>query len=76
VNPQSTLAPQEKGWGADWQSYGADWVGVSYYDAESITRPSKDVVRVWDKLIYTEKGLTDMVARLGERNRTLSDNGI
>jgi hypothetical protein len=25
-----------------------------YYDAESITRPSKDIVRVWTKIVYNK----------------------
>ena len=37
-------------WGADWKQ----WIRISdksiyYYDTESITRPSKNIVRVWTK---------------------------
>jgi len=32
-----------------------------FYDAESITRPSKDIVRVWSKLAFTEEGVKQWV---------------
>ena len=32
-----------------------------YYDAESITHPWKDIIRVWCKQVYMEKGVIDRV---------------
>jgi hypothetical protein len=43
-------------WGEDWKSFGTTWQGDLYYDVKSITRPSKDIVRVWTKLITNETG--------------------
>jgi hypothetical protein len=48
-------------WGADWKYYGESVEGKYFYDAESVTRPSKDIVRVRQKLIYSEKGVNEMV---------------
>ena len=51
-------------WGANWKLYMANDFGGWFYDAETITRPSKDTVRVWGKTVYTDKGVmrrvTDM----------------
>lgn len=36
-------------WGADWKQ----WTRFGdYYDVESITRPSKSIVRVWTKYVF------------------------
>ncbi len=47
--------------GADWRLYGRDGERIRYYDAERITRPSKDIVRVWIRFEYTDKGVIEMV---------------
>ncbi len=57
-------------WGADWKYIEETYVGKYFYDAESI-RPSKNMVRVWIKVIYTEKGVNYMVSLLGGEYRTL-----
>lgn len=44
-------------WGADWKVYMKNGLGSYFYDAETITRPSKDTVRVWGKTVYTDKGV-------------------
>jgi len=54
-------------WGADWILYNFDDLNIRYYDAETITRPSKDIVRVWVKWKYTYKGRIEIVKRLGEK---------
>jgi len=54
-------------WGADWILYNFDDLNIRYYDAETITRPSKDIVRVWVKWEYTYKGRIEIVKRLGEK---------
>ncbi len=48
----------------------SDYLG--YYDAQSITRPSKNIVRVWVKWDYTEKGVIENVKRLGKKYENLS----
>ncbi|MGB7574018.1 MAG: surface-adhesin E family protein [Thermodesulfobacteriota bacterium] len=60
-----------KAWGADWKYIEETYAGKFFYDADSI-RPSKDIGRVWIKLVYTEKGVNYMVSFLGEKYRTLS----
>jgi len=43
-------------WGADWKYYGECDLSIHYYDSESISRPSKNIVIVWTKSFYSEKG--------------------
>ena len=59
-----------EGWGMDWKGYGTSDTLSLYYDVESITRPSKDVVRVWVKGIYRMKGV-ELVEKFGEKYETL-----
>jgi hypothetical protein len=61
-----------EGWGADWKLFFTTTHDYFYYDAESITHPSKDVVRVWGREVFTEKGVIEMVGVLGENFKTLS----
>ena len=56
--------------------YGGDWkflyfydYSSDYYDAQSITHPSKNIVRVWTRSDFTEKGKIDAVGRLGKNLR-------
>jgi len=42
-------------WGADWILIKTTDEGKFFYDAENITRPSKNTVGIWLKLIYSEK---------------------
>jgi len=61
-------------WGADWISLGKAEVDIGefYYDRGSITHPSKDIVRVWEKIVYSEKGVNTQVEELGKRYKNLS----
>ncbi len=45
-------------WGANWKlyNYDTDKYDSHYYDTESITHPSKNIVRVWVKTIYSKRG--------------------
>ena len=61
-----------EGWGENWKRLPVRDGGDFYYDAESITRPSKDVIRVWDKAVYSKKLVTATVKVLGERYKTLN----
>jgi hypothetical protein len=63
-----------EGWGADWRLLGKNDRADFYYDAESITRPpSKIIFRVWEKRVFTEKGVAEAVGRsgFGEKYRNL-----
>jgi hypothetical protein len=63
-----------EGWGADWRLFGKNDRADFYYDADSITRPpSKIILRVWEKRVFTEKGVSEAVGRsgFGEKYRSL-----
>jgi len=45
---------------------------ANLYDADSITRPSKSIVRVWVKLEYTDRGVIEMVKNVGKNAENLS----
>jgi len=61
-----------EGWGADWRLYFSGDYGDHYYDTESITHPSKNILRVWEKWVFTEQGVIQMVTEVGEKYKTLS----
>jgi hypothetical protein len=42
------------GWGADWQFYARGEEYEFFYDAESITSPDKNQVKVWVKIVADE----------------------
>ena len=48
-------------WGEDWKIYAVTEFGFYFYNPQSIRRVSKDTVRVWEKLVYTEKGGQQMI---------------
>ncbi len=54
-------------WGADWRLYDSNNLRKSYYNADNITHPSKDIVRVWVRWTFTEKGVMDMVRSVGNK---------
>jgi len=58
--------------GEDWRLYGQDGFASYYYDADKTIRPSKNIVRVWGKVIYTKEGGTGLATRLGKGFRTLN----
>ena len=62
-------------WGADWRVIGQPTVkdaGVLYYDADSITHPSKNIVRTWIKKVYSKSGVTRYAKEIGKRFENLS----
>lgn len=67
-----TLFCHAEVWGEDWRLYGQDGIASYYYDAEKLIRPSKNIVRVWGKVIYTKEGGTGLATRLGKGFRTLN----
>ncbi len=59
--------------GADWKLFASNSeMGNFYYDVQRITRPSRDIVRVWVRLEYTDKGIRRTVKELGETVENLS----
>jgi hypothetical protein len=59
-------------WGADWIYFGENSSGVCFYDATSITHPSKNIVRVWSKIIHSEEGKKNYIAQFGAKYNNLS----
>jgi hypothetical protein len=59
-------------WGADWKLYYSHKEYLGYYDTQNITRPSKNVVRVWTRWDFTEKGVLTMVGEFGKKYENLS----
>ena len=53
-------------YGTDWRLYSYNDKQKSYYDAQSITHPSKNIVRVWVKWNYTEKGVINTMGMMGK----------
>ena len=56
----------------NWMGYGSNEVGFYYYDQQSIARPSKNIVRVSNKIVFTVQGVNTMVERLGKTYENLS----
>jgi hypothetical protein len=60
-------------WGADWKFIRMNQSGDNcYYDADSITRPSKNIVRGSVKIVYSEKSVNREIERLGPSYKDLS----
>ncbi len=57
---------------ADWRIYAGTDEGQFYYDEESITRPSPDVVYFRHKVIFSEKGVHHFAESLGKDYENLS----
>jgi hypothetical protein len=60
-------------WGEDWKFIRMNQSGDNcYYDADSITRPSKNIVRGSVKIVYSEKSVNREIERLGPAYKDLS----
>jgi len=59
-------------WLEHWKPYFGNEYFVGAYETQSITRPSKNIVRVWARMDFTEKGVLNWVAELGKRYDNLS----
>lgn len=62
--------------GADWKVYFYSKLGKSSYDAQNITGPSRNLVRVWVKQEYTLEGIIEMVDRFGADYQNLNESII
>jgi hypothetical protein len=60
-----------EGWGRDWKHYETNEEGLYFYDAESMTRLSKDIARVCVQSIYTEKGISQWIEGGGKEFENL-----
>lgn len=60
-------------WGENWKPLRPSKDGDSnYYDADSITRPSKDIVKGSVKTVYSPKSVNREVEKLGPNYKELS----
>jgi hypothetical protein len=53
-------------WGADWKAYAGTDDGIFYYDAENVIHPSNNIIRVWHKVVFSEKGIQGAVRTFGK----------
>jgi hypothetical protein len=65
-----------EGWGAGWKLYAFNVEKTCFYDAESVTIPSKsaewDIVKVHTKENFTNKGVMKAVKEFGKKYENLS----
>jgi hypothetical protein len=61
-------------WGADWKLLSSLDAAEIYCDVESITHPSKAVVRVRAKYVYKEKAASEIVVRVGEEYKNVTSS--
>ena len=58
-------------WGVDWKYYGTNEEGTYFYETETMTRLSQNIVRVCVQSIYTEKGISHWVKGGGKEFQAL-----
>ena len=56
----------------DWRSYAKTDSYECLYDAEDMIRSSQDIVKVWTRLEYTQRGVIEMLIRFGKHYENLS----
>ena len=54
-------------WGADWKYYTYTLLGDNFYDTKGITLEPNGMVRVWVKIVFSEKGRIEVVTKFGEK---------
>jgi hypothetical protein len=59
-------------WGADWRLYAKTDLYGCFYDAENMFRSSQDIVEVWTRSEYTERGVIDTIIKFGKHYGNLS----
>jgi len=59
-------------WGADWKLYAVHESFEAYYDAQSITRPSKNIVRVQTRSNITDLGVLYLMRERGNAYENLT----
>ena len=59
-------------WAADWRLYAKTDLYECFYDAENMSRSSQDIMEVWTKLVYKERGVVEMVKEFGKHYENLS----
>ncbi|MGD0406007.1 MAG: surface-adhesin E family protein [Candidatus Bathyarchaeia archaeon] len=59
-------------WAEDWRLYAKTDLYECFYNAEDMIRSSQDIVEVLTKLVYTERGVVEMVKEFGKHYENLS----
>jgi len=59
-------------WAEDWRLYAKTDLYECFYNSEDMIRSSEDIVKVWAKLVYTERGVIEMVKEFGKHYENLS----
>jgi len=62
-----TIFTYGEAWAEDGIRYGGNEIGSYYYDQQTVTRLSKDNVKVWSEIVFKGKGVEEAVERLGKR---------
>jgi hypothetical protein len=52
---------------AEWEIYAKSILGIHYYDKENISHMPNNIIRVWEKTIYSDAGKEDAIKDLGDR---------
>jgi len=66
-----TILGHAEAWGADWRFFNSTDLYECFYYEDSMTHPSKNMVQLWIKLEYTEKGVTGKVKEFGKHYEPL-----
>jgi len=59
-------------WGAEWKLYFVHESFLAYYDVQSITRPSKNIVRVQTRSNITDQGVLYLMRERGNEYENLT----
>jgi len=60
--------------GEDWKEFAKNERAFCYYDAESISQPSKNIIKVEVKFEYTKIGITEFVNTFGDKFNKLDNS--
>ena len=76
VGCQTPVKKDEYSKGADWKYFASTENFLVYYDTQTITRLSENIVRVWLRWNWTEKGKLDRVKDFGKIMENLSHSKL
>jgi hypothetical protein len=57
---------------AEWEIYTKSILGIHYYDKENIKHMPNNIIRVWEKTIYSDAGKEDSIKDLGDRFKDIN----
>jgi hypothetical protein len=68
----ANLTPSETSW-EDWRFYAGTEFGSYHYNAEDIGYLPSNIVRIWQKLVLTNKGRANLTGELGREYENVSE---